>query len=152
MPYQSVFAAALLFVTSLSVQGCIVLTPFISAWKNVGASSGDRQTLFNQEIKRFSDALYWGKGEAVAFLHSEAQESVRRGLQIDREKFHVVDSKVAFADFQDDAYTAHIDFKVRYYQIPFYIVKESTEKQVWKFSLGGAWRLVDRIVPEGGLS
>lgn len=134
-----------LILVSVSLSGCIILAPFIQAWKNVGATAEDRRALLGIQIKKFGDALYWGKGEAALYVDKDADDSVRSGLSIDREEIRVVETKVKHIDYADDTYTAEVEFLIRFYRIPYYIVTDSKEKQTWKFRLGDNWWLTNRI-------
>ena len=137
------FLAAVLLI-SLCLSGCLILAPFIQAWKNVGATADDRRALLNQQMKKFGDALYWGKGEAALFVDRSADASVRKGLTIDRDEIRVVETKLKNVEYSDDTYTAEVEFLIRFYRIPFYIVTDSKEKQIWKFHLGDNWFLAER--------
>jgi hypothetical protein len=131
---------------STSLSGCVILAPFIQAWKNVGATESDRMTLLNARLKKFGEALYWGKGEAALFVGRDAAEGVNKGLRIDREDVRIVETKIKDIQYLDSAFTAQVEFSLRYYRIPFYVVTDAKEKHVWKFRLGGDWELVEREV------
>lgn len=134
----------LLAMAIASLSGCIVLAPFIQAWKNVGATADDRRALLGQQVKKFGEALYWGKGDAVLFVDRDADSQVRKGLSIDRDDIRIVETKLKNVEYSEDTYTAEIEFLIRFYRIPFYVVTDSKEKQVWKFRLGDNWWLVNR--------
>ena len=139
-----VFRGLFIFMITILLSGCVVLAPFIQAWKNVGASEADRIVLFNQRIKRFGEALYWSKGEAALYVDSDADASVRKNLTMTRENIRVVESRIKDVTYEDNAFTAQVEFVVRYYRIPYYIVLDETEKQVWKFHIGDNWYLLKR--------
>ena len=134
----------LLATVIASLGGCVILAPFIQAWKNVGATPGDRMALLGQRLKRFGEALYWGKGEAVLYIDSEASSDVRKSLTMQREDIRVVESKVKNIEYENDTFTANVEFQVKFYRIPFYIVTDTIEKQVWKFHIGDNWYLQER--------
>lgn len=97
-----------------------------------------------QQIKKFGDALFWGRGEAALYADRNADPSVQKGLSIDRDKIKIVESKISNIEYSDDTYTAEVEYLIRFYRIPFYIVTDSKEKQVWKFHLGDNWYLFSR--------
>ena len=56
-----------------TLSGC-VLVPFIQAFKEVGATEGDRMALLDKEIKGFNAAIVWGNAtEAANYVASESQ-------------------------------------------------------------------------------
>lgn len=141
---KSALLLVCLAVTTTSFSGCVILAPFIQAWKNVGATPGDRMTLMGQRLKRFGEALYWGKGEAVLYLDKEASSEVRKSLTLQREDLRIVESKIKSIEYENDTYTANVEFTVKYFRIPFYIVTDTVEKQVWTFHIGDNWYLQKR--------
>jgi hypothetical protein len=138
----------LFFMIPSFFTGCGVFAPFIQAWKNAGATESDRQELLAPQVKKFGEALYWSKGEAILFLDPEASADVRKSLSIQREDMRVVETKVRAVEFQNKARTADVELMVKYYRIPYYIVTTAIEKQVWRFELGGTWRLYKRELAE----
>ena len=142
VPFITASAVSLLLLSTLS--GCVIFAPFIQAWRNVGASESDRIALLGQQIKRFGEALYWGKGEAALFVDKEATEDVRKGLNIDREDLRVVETKIKNIEYEQEAYLANVEFVVRYYRVPYYVVSTAKETHVWKFRLGDNWKLLKR--------
>lgn len=133
-----------ILVTTISLGGCIVLAPFIQAWKNVGATPEDRRALLGLQVKKFGDALYWGKGEAAMYVDRDADIQVKKELNIDRDELRIVETKLKSVEYSEDTYTADIEFVVKFYRIPYYIVTSSPEKQTWKFRLGDNWYLLKR--------
>lgn len=114
----------------------------------MGASEDDRKALLGPQVKKFGEALYWGKGEAILFVDPAASADIKKTLTTQREDMRVVETKMRSVDFEDGARTAKVELLVKYYRIPFYIVTDSLEKQVWKFEVGGTWRLLKRDLTE----
>lgn len=128
------------------LSGCVILAPFIQAWKNAGATEADRMQLFSQQIKRFGEALYWGKGDAVLYVDKDADADVRKSLSFPREDIRIVESRIKDVEYEDEAFIANVELSIKYYRIPVYIVTEAAEKQVWRFRLGDHWYLQKREV------
>lgn len=141
---RTIVRGALALLFSVPVSGCIILAPFIQAWKNVGATEADRMALLTQRLKHFGEALYWNRGEAALYVDKEADAEVRKTLTMERENIRIVESRVKNIEYSKDVFTADVEFLVRYYRIPFYIVTDTTEKQVWKFHVGDHWYLQKR--------
>jgi hypothetical protein len=139
----------MLIGVSISLSGC-VLVPFVQAFKETGVTAGDRKALLGQEVKKFTDAIMWGsKSEALSIVAEESREEIARELGGLSEEERIVDSKVDEITWGDDAYTATVKLKVRFYKVPFYVVKNRVEEQQWNFSVGTGWRLTSRTVLEG---
>ena len=67
-------------------------------------------------------------------------------LKKDRDKERLVDSKVDYVDFSDDAFSAKVDVTFKFFKVPFYIVTERKEQQTWRFAFGKGWKLAGREV------
>jgi hypothetical protein len=131
--------------------GC-VLVPFIQAFKEVGATEGDRQRLLGEELKKFTDGLQWGnKVEALSVVSDEAREEVASQLRAVGDSDKVVDTKVDDIQWGEGSFSAKAFVKVRHYTIPFYVVKTRVEEQRWEFSAAAGWRLKSRVVKSESL-
>jgi hypothetical protein len=134
---------------TVSLSGC-VLVPFVQAFKETGVTEGDRKALLGPEVKKFSDAIIWGsKTDALTVVAEESREEIARELSGLSEEERVVDSKVDEVTWGENAYTANVELKVRFYKVPYYVVKNRIEQQQWQFAVGTGWKLKSRSVKEG---
>jgi hypothetical protein len=146
--HVTLFLVISLIGASTSLSGC-VLVPFVQAFKETGVTQGDRKAL-GPEVKKFADAIVWGsKSDALAIVADESREEIARELSGLSEEERVVDSKLDDVTWGEDAYTATVKLKVRFYKVPFYVVKNRIEEQQWQFAVGTGWRLTSRAVVEG---
>ena len=133
------------------VSGCGLIAPLVGSVHSIGVTEGDRQGLLPEELKSFNTALYWGTPQqALSHVLPEGRQTVSEQLRKSRSEERVVDSKVEYVDFADDAYTAKVDVTFKYYKVPFYIVTERKELQTWKFSMNGGWKLESREFKKEG--
>jgi len=124
--------------------------PFVQAFKQTGVSEGDRMALLAPEVKKFSDGLTWGnRVSALEVVADQSRVAISQQLKSASEDDHVVELKVNDVAWSENAYKAKVSLKVKYYKVPFYIVKTRLEEQQWEFSLGAGWKLTDRSVVEG---
>ena len=141
-----IVAMSLGVATSLS--GC-VLVPFIQAFKEVGATEGDRMSLLNQEVKKFNAAVVWGNStEAASFVAPESQLKIASQFKDTTEEERIVDSKVNNVVWSDNARGAVVEVKTKFYRVPVYVVNTRVEEQRWAWN-EGSWKLVDRTLTEG---
>jgi hypothetical protein len=136
------------FVTA-QCSGC-VLVPFVNAFKQTGVAEGDRMALLAPEVKKFSDGISWGnKSVALGVVADQSRDAVAQQLRGLGEDERVWECKVDDVAWSENAYKAKVTVKVKYYKVPFYVVKTRLEQQNWEFSLGQGWKLVDRSIVEG---
>jgi len=144
------FVATLLlaFGTCLALS-CCLLVPFIDAFKQTGATEGDRMALLPPEVKKFTEAVGWGnKTEAMGLVAEEARKEIAKQLKGVGTEERVVESKVEDVEWFDSARSAKVELKVRYFMVPYYVVKTRTEQQKWIFALSSGWKLKERMVVE----
>lgn len=140
------WVVCLALVCAVSFSGC-VLAPAIDSFRRAGVMEDDRRALLPKRVQRFYEALYWGKPtEALSFVTDEGREQVRRALK-QRKEERVVESELADVRFQNEAYEAHVEVVIRYYKVPYYVVEERREKQLWKFGLADGWKLATSALP-----
>jgi hypothetical protein len=133
---------------STGLSGC-VLVPFIQAFKEVGATEGDRMALLDKEIKGFNAAIVWGNHtEAAGYVAPESQLKLSSQFKDTSEEERIVDTKVTNVVWADGAREATVQVKIKFYRVPVYVVNTRTEEQRWAWSLG-SWKIVDRTVREG---
>ena len=133
---------------TISSSGCI-LVPFIQAFKDVGATEGDRMTLLNDEVKSFNSAIVWGNHtEAASFIAPESKLTITAQFKDTTEEERIVDSKVSNVVWSDSARGALVEVKTKFYRIPVYVVNTRVEEQRWAWT-GGSWKLVERTLRQG---
>lgn len=133
---------------SPSLSGC-VLVPFIQAFKEVGATEGDRMELLDKEIKGFNAAIVWGNHtEAASYVAPESQLKLSSQFKDTTEEERIVDTKVTNVVWGDGAREATVQVKTKFYRVPVYVVNTRTEEQRWVWNMG-SWKVVDRSVREG---
>lgn len=133
---------------STSLSGC-VLVPFIQAFKEVGATEGDRMELLDKEIKGFNAAIVWGNNtEAASYVAPESQLKLSSQFKDTTEEERIVDTKVTNVVWGDGAREATVQVKTKFYRVPVYVVNTRTEEQRWIWNMG-SWKVVDRSVREG---
>lgn len=135
-------------VVPTTLSGC-VLVPFIQAFKEVGATEGDRMALLDKEIKGFNSAIVWGNHtEAASYVAPESQLKLASQFKDTTEEERIVDTKVTNVVWGDSAREATVQVKTKFYRVPVYVVNNRIEEQKWTWS-AGSWKLVDRTVREG---
>jgi hypothetical protein len=133
---------------STALSGC-VLVPFIQAFKEVGATEGDRMALLDKEIKGFNAAIVWGNAtEAASYVAPESQLKLAPQFKDTSEEERIVDTKVTNVVWGDGAREATVQVKTKFYRVPVYVVNTRTEEQRWTWG-SGSWKLIDRAVNEG---
>lgn len=131
-----------LILVILTLPGCLLL-PIIEGMHQMGVTSSDRQALLSRDMKLFQDALYWGShDQAMAYTAESSREDVGNKLRAMRKSEKIVESQVESVNFSDESYTASVSVAVKYYSVPYYVVNERSEEQVWRFELPAGWRIV----------
>ncbi len=122
------------------LNSCVALAPVMETYRQMGVSEADRMQLLEQRVREFHDSIYWGRPHTALQLSDEsARPDLRRRVRDRRRKEKLVDSKVDFVEFDDDAYEAKVDVLIRFYRVPNYVVKERVETQDWRFSTVSGW-------------
>lgn len=149
IPMKRFILLTILCLSTFMQSGC-VLVPFIRAFKEVGATEGDRMALLNDEVRKFNAAVVWGdKTEAMSFITPESQLRLSSQFKDSSEEERVVDAKVENVTWADGAREATVVVKFKYFKIPVYVVNTRVEEQKWAFSHGDGWKILDRTVNEG---
>ena len=100
--------AALSCALVVSASGCI-LVPFVQAFKEVGATEGDRMALLPEQIKKFNAAVVFGnRMEAMNYVSTDSQGKVGAELKDNTEEERIVDSKVNNVVWADSARQATV--------------------------------------------
>ena len=66
------------------------------------------------------------------------------------DKVRLVDARIERIDFSSDAYKAGVEVQIRYYEVPFYVVRSRHETEQWAFSLSDGWKVEQREVKDDG--
>jgi hypothetical protein len=139
----------LLLLVSLSA--CI-FAPTIDSVRRAGLTEGSRQGLLPESLKNFNEALQWGSSQdAINYIDPEGQDIENMANQIQQlaQEEKVVESKILGIDFKENAFKAIVNVNVRAYKVPYYVVTDRKEKQIWKFSLSDGWKINSREVLQG---
>ena len=132
----------LLCLIVLLQSGCF-LAPTIDSFKKVGFSEEDRKALLPNAVKTFSDARHWGEpGEAMRMAAEKNREQIKNLIRKEKKEQKIVEGKVDFVDFSENGTKAEVDVMVRYYKVPYFVVTDRMEKQIWEFSLTDGWQIV----------
>jgi hypothetical protein len=128
--------------------GCL-LVPFIEAFRQTGATEADRMTLLPPQVKKFTDAVGWGnRTEATSVVVPEYRKEISNQLKKLGEEERIVESKVEDVEWSDSAFAAKVSVKVKFFLVPYYVVKSRVEEQQWVFSMAGGWKLKGRAVAD----
>jgi len=135
------------FILSLAatalLSGCFII-PFVQAFKETGATEGDRMALLEPEARKFADAMVLGnKKLAMTVVMPESRSSISKLIRDRNEEERVVESKLDDVQYSEAARKATVTLKVRYYKVPFYVVKMRIEEQHWEFTMSDGWKLRD---------
>jgi hypothetical protein len=146
---KKVTLSLLVCVAAFALQGCL-LVPFIDAFKKTGVAESDRQNLLQPEVKKFTEALRWGsKSDALGVVSSDSRATIAKQLKGLGEEEQIFDAIVEDVEWLQDAYVAKVSLKVKFYKVPYYVVKTRIEEQQWEFSVAGGWKLKERNLGEG---
>lgn len=139
------FFVALIGIAGL--EGCL-LVPVVESVSSMGITNKDRQTLLNNTLKKFHEALYWENAtEALAYVDEAALPDVKAKIKEevlgDAKNF---ERKVVSVEFSPDARKADVTVSTKGYNPSTLIVAERRDLEKWNFSLGSSWMLVERQV------
>lgn len=137
------YLSCLLFVLMTALPtGCVVV-PLIDGFSQMGLSRSDREMLLPKQVKKFHEALYWGKPmEAVSMVKEESREAAAEELQKKIEGVRIVESKMESVQYKDESQKATVKVNIRHYKVPFYVVVDRIEEQSWEFSRSNGWQYV----------
>lgn len=122
-----------------------VLAPLFDSVHKAGMTESDRMALLPTAVKRFHEGLMWGDPAlSLSFVESEGFDKIKTELRNSARKEKVVESSVIGVDFRESAFYADVEVGVKRYEVPYYIVRERREKQVWHFNLTDGWKLQTR--------
>lgn len=136
----------IILLISTAMGGCI-LAPIIDSVSKLGVTGGDRRALFEQRVKDFNEALYWGHPEqAVAYVDPSVRAELVNQLRKENKGRRLVESKIDWVEFNDGVDEVSVDIVVKYFDEPVYIVQNRKESQRWRFSYSDGWQLLKREV------
>lgn len=132
---------SLIILLGFFLQGCF-LASAIESIRQSGVTKDGRMSLLKQDMKKFSEALHWGDPQAAMYyVTEEGKQGVAESLEDLQGDVRVVESKVHNVQFDEDAFQANVKVSIKFYKIPFYVVNDLKQDQVWKFSHSGGWLL-----------
>jgi len=135
----------LLVLVLFSLSSCAAVAPLFQAYSQIGVTENDRMVLLDENLKDFQEALYWGDpGAAIAMADASSHSSLRHQIKESKRSERIVESKIEMVEFSENAYRADVEVMVKYFKVPYYIVKERFEKQYWEFSTGSGWQFMSR--------
>ena len=133
-----------LVLSLLALGGCPLIAGTIDSVSKLGIRADDRVNLLPQAVKKFYDACYWGNGTAVLrFIAPSEQERLRAVAKVSPDKIRFVESRIEDVVFSENSYEATVTSQVKYFEVPYYIVKNRMDTQHWKFSISDGWLLYD---------
>ncbi len=135
-----------LCLSLLCLSGCF-LAPAIDSFNKLGVTKADRMQLLPVHVKRFNEALYWGRpDEALTYVADTHRTDIAKSLKDLKRSEKIMESNVEEVNFTEDAYAADIEVQVRYLSItrPTNVIQSRTERQNWQFSVSDGWQLVSR--------
>jgi hypothetical protein len=123
-----------------SLQGCI-LVPFINSFKQIGATKADRKVLLEKDLKEFNTAMRAQRFDAaLQYVDQAYMNEFKNTLRSRMRSEKIVDMNVEMFDLAEDVRSGQIDMVMRYYEVPYYVVKDRLYEQDWAFS-SGSWKL-----------
>ena len=130
----------ILLILLLSLQGC-VLVPFFTAYNEAGLTPETRKGKFPKQVRLFNNNLGMSgsAGLIAQFIAPESRRSIIPRLCHPDKK--IVDAKVTYVEFNEEATEADVDLTFKGYQVPYYVVKETVEHTKWKYD--GEWLLYE---------
>ncbi len=140
-PMRRLIIGLLLGVLTLS--GCF-LAPAIDSFKQAGFTANDRAALLPQHIKRFNDAVYWGRpDQAMAYMSDESRRELGEIYNRRKRNERLTDTSVEAVDLNEDSRKATVDLMVRYLDLKAgtNVVNERHVKQEWEFAGSDGWQL-----------
>jgi len=132
--------------------GCPIVVPVIDSFKQMGMTEGDRKNLLKPVVMGFQRALSSGDLDgALSYLKADdprLRQSIIDEVRSNKHKEKVVDSNMDLVLYSDEARRAEVEVLVKYFEVPYYVVRQRVEKGDWEFSHKDGWKLVARSVHE----
>ncbi len=123
-------------VLVFSTTGCIFM-PIINGFREMGATADSRRELLQKKIRAFNLAIKDSDMSlAMACIDrddEEFRERVRNEIRKSKSKEKIVDAEIEYVEFDDDTYKADVEVRIKYYNVPFFVVNEKIEKTKWEF-------------------
>lgn len=126
-----------------SLNGCF-LAPAINSFNQLGVTASDRQQLLPRQVKLLHEARYWGSStDLMQLIDPEHPQLAQQFRAVDKGK-RIVESAIDQVQFNEDSSEAKVDVRVKAYEVPVYVVKETVERQHWRFSMRDGWKVFQR--------
>jgi hypothetical protein len=117
--------------------------PFVEGVSKIGLGKNDREALLPQSVQNFQDLIYWNKFQAVGALIKEDVRSVQiKEIMKKYKGYRLVETKTDFLDFNEDSTRCVASVTAKRFKVPFYIVEDYAEDQVWEFTVSDGWKFV----------
>lgn len=131
-------------VIAVFLNSCI-LAPIIQGFQESGATPSSREQLLAKDVKRFTEAVFWGNTrQALKYVDPALSPDLSAELAKYQGNRRLVEGKLIDIRFSESSFQAEVDLLMRYYEVPVYVVKESNETQEWKYSFTDGWKIVAR--------
>ncbi len=134
---------SIIVLVTLSLSGCM-LAPAIESFKKIGVTSNDRAALLPQHVKKFNDAVYWGRpDQAIGFMTPDCRKELGALYNQRKRNERLTDSSVESVNLNDDSREATVDILVRFLDLKAgtNVVNERRVQQDWVFSVSTGWQL-----------
>lgn len=125
-----------------ALAGCAIVAISAESFRKSGFTEESRKQLLPPFIARFADAVSWvDSTKALAFASEKFQPELKMKLLKNKDKVKVIGHEILLTEFNEDATSAEVSVRSKFYRIPVYISEEKMEKQLWIYDGGGEWKL-----------
>jgi len=132
----------LILITLFTLCGCPLIAGTIDSVGKLGITEQDRQKLLPDSVKKFYEACYWGNSTAASrFIIDSERERLKDFLKVSPDKIRFVESRIEDILFAPDARSATVTSKVKYFEVPYYIVRDRMDTQDWEFTMSDGWKI-----------
>lgn len=136
---------------ALSLNGCIV--PIISGFRQMGLTANSREELLQNDLQVFHAGMQRNEMQTVLnYIGDDAdaglRDQVRDELRSAKRKEKMVEAGIDFVDYSDESRRATVEMRIKYYKIPYYVIKERLETEEWAWHTSDGWKLASREVKD----
>ena len=143
---KKLLSVVFVVILSQALSSCFFV-PFIQSFKDIGATKADRMALLETRMKDFQSVWKDGKSMRILpFVERESWGNFKTHLRANRGKETIFEADVDFIDFDEDGYQAEVEVIVKYYRVPYYVVDERVEREIWNFSLKNGWQISEKEI------
>ncbi|RMG41072.1 MAG: hypothetical protein D6719_09300 [Candidatus Dadabacteria bacterium] len=147
---RAIVRALIITVVAGFLTACGLGAMAVESISDIGATPASRKQKLTKDLKRFHNGLYWGQaGVVLGYVVDDKRDEFKRDMILSKKREKIVDHEIELVDFSDDARSAEVDVTVKYYEVPYYIVKSRLEREEWQFSMKEGWKIASRkILPD----